>query len=246
MLSEAGVPRDPGLRPLHVPCYHRLAGLPLVLLRLPRLTPGEPAPLSELLDRGVALAHLMLKGALRGLREHRRLGLVPVHLHGHHHRVQLPAAHARRVLVQQVRLILDSCCRCRLLVNEKVLDVDLPGVAASAPVGHQHHEGGVAHREGLARFSLAPLRAFQDAFWSLLLRTVAVHSRGTHCIDRSHVGSAAGPQMKRVLHVIRPPGVRGPLQALTGPARLPRIPKALLPASGARNLLHHRGIPPAS
>jgi hypothetical protein len=116
----------------------------------------------------------VLEGALSSVGKDRRLGLVPVHLHGHHHRVELAAAHAGRVLIKQVRVVVvvaqDARMLLRLMLNdatpaaialielslrdpsvEQFIDVDLLGgiKTLAAPVAHHDHERWVAHRQSL-------------------------------------------------------------------------------------------------
>jgi len=51
---------------------------------------------------------VILEGTLSSQGEHRGLSLVTIHLHAHHHGVQLPAAYASRVLINEVRILLAS------------------------------------------------------------------------------------------------------------------------------------------
>jgi hypothetical protein len=54
---------------------------------------------------------VILEGTLSSQGEHRGLSLVTIHLHAHHHGVQLPAAYASRVLINEVRIVLASHSR---------------------------------------------------------------------------------------------------------------------------------------
>jgi hypothetical protein len=54
---------------------------------------------------------VILEGTLSSQGEHWGLSLMAIHLHAHHHGVKLPAAHASRVLINEVRIVLGSHSR---------------------------------------------------------------------------------------------------------------------------------------
>ena len=58
---------------------------------------------------------VILEGTLGSQGEHRGLSFMTIHLHAHHHGVQLPAAYASRVLINEVRIFLASHPRIILL-----------------------------------------------------------------------------------------------------------------------------------